>query len=223
MARVVGWTGFLASTATCAVALAQQPHSTEGDAERTSRGPDAAAMESFLDNFIGFQDWVGTDHSGIIVTTWATPFRGEDREPLPGASFYEVLGRPDLAAEYRRKASVRTIVMLTAIAPVIGGTILFVANAAGAQSRGTYIVGGVVAGVGVAGLIGAAAMDPEPVDATTARRLARDYNLELAERLGVPPELSGMPVEEPASPGPLGSVTIGAGPDGLALGWRLRF
>lgn len=206
------------------VALPELATAQEREAGRGS-APDAAAMEEFLDNYIGFQDWVGTDSTGVVVGHWSTPFLGEDRNPLTGVAFYEVLERDDLVAEYRKRRSRRLLVMLCSAAPIVGGAALIVANAAGSGHKAPYIAGGIIAGAGVAGMIAAASMNLEPIDAATARALARDYNLRLADRLNVPPELSGMPMDESAvrSSEPTSRVLFGAGAAGPFVAWSVRF
>jgi hypothetical protein len=75
----------------------------------------------WLSKAVWFQDWAGINQYGVVVSTWSVALRGVQREVLSGASFYDAIERPDLAAAYRRKLPLR-------IGLIAGGAALMVAS-----------------------------------------------------------------------------------------------
>jgi pyruvate/2-oxoglutarate dehydrogenase complex dihydrolipoamide acyltransferase (E2) component len=172
--------------------------------------PTPLPQRRYDEEYIQLEDfaWVSGSHGDTTTTIRTIPYQGKYRKPLEGAAFYEAVGRPDLEAAYLKRESTRTALMLVGLAGVVGGAIYTATSfhqappdpaagpevfqqqveaAARAQSEamrtGIFIsLGGLV--LGTVGL----SIDPHPVTAPEARRLAEEHNQRLRQELGLPRE-----------------------------------
>jgi hypothetical protein len=156
------------------------------------------AVERFERELIWFEDMVAVNEHGHAVNSWSNVYRGKYKEPLSSEEFYEAVGRPDLADEYRENAAARGALMLpSAVAGVAGLTALsfcwapiLMEDQIGEENVvpgiiGLAVGGGVVTAVGaVVGMIGGG-MPLDPVTPAEARELADGHNKALASELGL--------------------------------------
>jgi hypothetical protein len=80
------------------------------EASETSGGleaPQEIGNDAYDTKYIGFEQWVGINRYGAVVSTWSTPYQGKYHRELSNAEFYEIVERPDLAEKYRAKNRVR--------------------------------------------------------------------------------------------------------------------
>jgi hypothetical protein len=205
-------------SATPGVAVAARPSTGTGVAESAARALDQVEKEtahttsSYDDQYVDFIDVVTIQTNGryVNVQQGIQPVQGKYKKPLEGASFYEVVGHPELADSYRRTRNWKLGLALGGGALFLGGLTYGVlgilddgcsAGRLGAAVGGDgvcsrdytqLIVGGGVALVGVlAGTVGLT-LNPHPVDATGARQLADEFNRRLREGASLParpPEL----------------------------------
>lgn len=203
-----------------AVSAAESAAEVSADAEL---GSDAAQTE-YDENFVSFEETYSGTVSGntVVVSKNLHPVKGKYREPLPHASFYEHVGRDDLASKYKARRGARIGLYaggatLAAIG-TIGGTILMVRGITGADctneigNDAVYDMcneqaeertaqglrqGGILLGVGLGGglvmMMTAAFIKPHPVDMAEARKLADQYNEGLRERLELPKNVTVSP------------------------------
>lgn len=199
--------------------------------DESERAPiDEEARDEFLDNFVAFRDWVGINQYGAVVSSWSEAFQGRDRRPLEGADFYEAVGRPDLAEEYRSNNTVKTVLGWTGGLMFLGGlTYMLVGPLVAIGDDAEFdttplIVGGAIAGGGIVVAIVNGTIDLHPVEPHEARGLARSHNEELAEELGIDIE-SLDPLSRRPEPQPDLELTlkVGAAKDGVTLGVGGRF
>jgi hypothetical protein len=96
--------------------------------EKGGLGPKAAAAkQEYLEKAIWFQDMVGMNQYGAVVSSWSNAVQGIYRKPLEGDAFYTAVGRPDLAEIYRERASTRAWYGGTGLlAGIVGTTVLTV-------------------------------------------------------------------------------------------------
>ncbi len=157
------------------------------------------AKEEYLENYVWFEEIVGVNESGGMVGRWTTPYRGKYKEPLEGADFYEEVGRPDLASEYRTNTAVKWGSGLGLIGAGVGASV-YGFTRIGTCDDYSYDDPGyddcndkastqMLIGIGVgsaaylAGYWILALYDAHPVDAPEARRLADQHNKKLQEDL----------------------------------------
>lgn len=152
--------------------------------------PSAEAKEEFLERYVAFQDWVGVNQYGAVVSSWSTAFKGQYREPLPGRKFYEYIGEDELAEKYRKKATTKTIVSLVGVGGIVGGTVIMLAPLFGPVGSTDFnatplLVGGGVMLAGTVVMMVGLTINPHPVEPSEARRLAVQFNRKLAKELGI--------------------------------------
>jgi len=163
-------------------------------------GTQAQAREKFEKEVVWFEDMVAVDgSSGAVVSSWSNVYQGKYKKPLEGAEFYEKIGRPDLAEQFRSSDAVRSaFVMPGAAVAVLGLTAMLASpfvllvgdSVVNEETKMTLMLGGLLGGGGVAaagavlGMIGGF-INPHPVDPTQARELADNYNKKLATELGL--------------------------------------
>jgi hypothetical protein len=133
-------------------------------------------------------------------------FRGPDHHPISEEAFYRIVGREDLLFRYQHKAAIKTAVMVSGGALILGG-LLFAAIADLPKGNAVYVAtsacpsssacspfdqsgvsprwGLAIAGVGLVQLIVGHYLNPTPVNAGEADALARDYDQLLKSRLGI--------------------------------------
>jgi hypothetical protein len=170
------------------------------------------ALATFSEKFVWFQDWVTYDgQSGAYMGSYTVPMRGKYREPLEGAEFYEAIERPDLAEEYRRNSRIKTALGVPAAVMYLGGIGLatwgLVKGIGQAGDREEYndVTGefevveegcfwcgnwqmytgiGMFGGAVVLSVVNGT-IDLFPTDGPESRRLADQYNQDLAKQLGL--------------------------------------
>jgi hypothetical protein len=133
-------------------------------------------------------------------------FRGPDHHPISEEAFYRIVGREDLLFRYQHKAAIKTAVLVSGGALILGGLIFAEIAHLEEQSGGYYASaypcpspgcspsdhssvsprwGLAIAGAGLVGLIVGHYLNPTPVNAGEADALARDYDQLLKSRLGI--------------------------------------
>lgn len=157
------------------------------------------AQELYDEKYIGFSDIQIFDaDSGRTLEQWITPYQGKYRQPLETLAFFELVGRTDLVAAYQKRNRVRLSIGLGGAGLMVGGGGLIAWGLVGSCTKidvandrcltrdsRPVIAGGALAGVGLAALLAATAVDPNPVDGPTARKIADMYNKRLLRELGL--------------------------------------
>ncbi len=135
---------------------------------------------------IGFVDVLSSDGRLLV----RRPYLGDVARPLEGASFYEAVGRADLAEQYRNRNETRTLLWSgfiggMVLTQVVGQALLF--NAEVVRGARTHTTAGAGAGVLVGGTAASLALmcwalsyDPHPVSAADMGELASEYNNRMA-------------------------------------------
>jgi hypothetical protein len=181
--------------------------------------PDASAQRRYEEERIQLDDfaWVTGSHHEVTTSIRTIPFQGKYRRPLEGAEFYRAVGRPDLEATYRERDGTRTLLLVAGIGGVVAGALYTAANfnqpspsvslppsqfqqqmdASAQASRDAMTTGLVISGVGLLVALVGGTMDPNPVDALGARRLADEHNRRLRQELGLPEARVDAPPEPP--------------------------
>jgi hypothetical protein len=148
----------------------------------------------------------GERPSGMYADGKWDAFRGPDHHPISEEAFYRIVGRDDLLFRYQHKAAIKTAVMVSGGALILGG-LLFAAIADLPKGNAVYVAtsacpsssacspsdqsgvsprwGLAIAGVGLVQLIVGHYLNPTPVNAGEADALARDYDQLLKSRLGI--------------------------------------
>lgn len=153
----------------------------------------SAAAEEYDKSFIWFQDLVAINiQNGGVVGSTTIPYQGKYKKPLAGSDFYEAIDRPDLASSYQTRQIVRWSLMGVGYAGLIGGALYPVlatddcsAADLDCDMSSKWITGGVIMGGGLVLAVIGGAINPHPIEATEARRLADEHNGRLKERLGL--------------------------------------
>jgi hypothetical protein len=136
-------------------------------------------------------------------TPWDA-FQGRDHHPIDQETFFRIVGRDDLLRRYHSEAGAKKGLTVCGGTLVFGG-LLFAAiattlrygggaqpaigcdgtNCPSASPRGPSPIWGLaIAGTGLVSLIVGRSLDPTPIDADEADRLARSYDQSLQARLG---------------------------------------
>lgn len=187
------------------------------------------ARERYAKEFIWFQDMVGVNQHGSVVSSWSSAYQGKYKKHLDAAEFYRAVGRADLAEEY--EANSDKVVAGAALGTVgalgmAGGGLWWVVAATGPDTEGG-VPSGVPAALtlvsGVA-MIGGFSSIPEkvhPIPPSEARELADKHNKKLKEELGLSKDYSPMPR---ASRNSIKyNFGLGAAPGGAAGVLRVEF
>lgn len=200
--------------------------------------PDAQA--EWERRFLWFEDWVAYNvRSGAIVNSWSRPVEGKYRKPLAYGDFYAKVGRADLADRYRTRRNVKIGLGVAGGLAFVGGFIAIFAQLKSNNDAfsscvdnnifhggggncsnldngsGGYVAGGVLLGVGFAGVMAALFTPVQPVQPYEARELADQYNQKLRVELGV-----DRPAPPPA-PAAATSFTLAPSVDSKGAGLRL--
>ena len=206
--------GQLASVATVRPVPAPAERPAPPPVVDDTKAREAAEFE-FRQNALGFGNELivlSTSTTVSAFTRW-TAHRGELKEPLAGAEFYRVIGRPDLEAKYLARQRRMRALTWTGLG-LLGGALVFAAGAASTEdgtqdlmSTGvllTAVASGVTLGIAMG-----MELRPHPIGEGEAKRLAAEYNRTLRARLG-------LPVHTSLRVGPYATTRGG----GLALGGR---
>ncbi|MEL6548282.1 MAG: hypothetical protein AAFQ82_26895, partial [Myxococcota bacterium] len=128
---------------------------------------------------------------------WAPPLQGDAIEPMGHATFYEMVGRDDLASDYRFKRAIRTGIIGTGGAIALGSLIYGLSGGGGSietDGRGeeegngeryAIAVTGVLVGTGI-GIL-SVLVEAQPVSVNERAELTERYNASLMEELGLFP------------------------------------
>jgi hypothetical protein len=211
-------------SAVAGLAIAARTGSGAGVGESAARALAQASAEtakppaegSYDDLYVDFVDviTVTTNKYGSSVSTGIQPVQGKYKKPLPGATFYDTVERPDLAASYRRTIGWKWGLGISGALVGLGGLTYMVYGitdsvgvcsrsqlgaALGGDGSGCHqdsttplIVGGSAATAGFIALLVGVYLDPHPVDAPGARRIADEYNQRLRARTERPQVQPGL-------------------------------
>ncbi|MEO1480526.1 MAG: hypothetical protein AAFU77_00355 [Myxococcota bacterium] len=127
---------------------------------------------------------------------WAPPTQGTAVEPLGAATFYEIVGKPGYASQYRTNRAIRYGIIGAGSAIAIGSLVYGVSGSdsavdtEGPEEDGNdsrLLVGliGSLLGVGVA--VSSTFLTVDPVSMAERRELEQNYNDSLLEELGLFP------------------------------------
>jgi hypothetical protein len=126
-------------------------------------------------------------------------FRGPDHHPISEEAFFRIVGRDDLLTRYRHEALFRHVLTASGGAALAGGLIfawieylyrteppqISYPGSPPPQPGISAKWGFAIAGAGLLTMIVSHHLDPTPIDAGEADRLARDYDQSLRSRLGL--------------------------------------
>lgn len=172
---------------------------------RAESAPSADAMASYQQQEIGvrhlvypLRDGSSADDQGHVRYDgrWDA-FQGADHHPLDDAAFFRLVGRDDLLTRYQRWSTVKRAVGAGGWVLVVGGAMAVTIGALGgggqpvdtgttsSSRRSVELTGLALIGGGIVSLLVSHFIDPTPVGADEADRLARDYDQSLRGRLGL--------------------------------------
>ncbi len=191
------------------------------------------AQRQYDEQYVAFDDMAAVTAGGSVVATWSIPYQGKYRKPLEGADFYEAVERHDLTDLYRKKRNLKTGLI---VAGLLGSSAGYVLLLYGIVAAGTevctgpydcnteydFTLAGVGAGIALVGSIVwlvAASMNPHPIDATEARRIADQHNQRLRDRLGLSNDSAALDI--PQAPKARFSWDAYASQGGAGLSLRL--
>ncbi|MBI3072652.1 MAG: hypothetical protein HYY84_11110 [Deltaproteobacteria bacterium] len=157
----------------------------------------STAEEEYQNQVISIQGGAFVNQFGSVVGSWRAATQGKYGKPLEGADFYEVVGRPDLAASYRSKRTTKTLIIISGVLFIaggaIGGTAMLLNREKGTSvydEGGSLVPGFVVLSVGIGlGLIATvigSLINPHPVTHNESLELVDKHNQALRKKLGLP-------------------------------------
>lgn len=181
--------------------VSQEATDAVSETAEVSKKTVEGAKEEYLENYVWFEELVGINESGGMVGRWTTPYRGKYKEPLEGADFYEEVGRPDLADEYRSNQVIKYGVGGGLFAAGLG-TMTYgllaedncdqydVLSSKRDQcsddaSNRMLITVGIGSAMYLVGTYVFIFFDSHPIEAPEARRLAEKHNKKLRKKLGL--------------------------------------
>lgn len=182
------------------------------------------ALENYQKSYLWFAEGVSVHpYTGRVMSTWSILYRGKYKQPIEWEDFYNTVGRKDLADEYNSGVAIRTgLVIGGIVVGAAGAGMMFIplrSTGEGEQfdedMKWMYIGGGVMLAGSLVALFGAY-YDPQPVDASEARRLADEYNQRLMEELG-------LSAGDVAAPAPMQQPSVGVSPFVAPGGGGLMF
>jgi hypothetical protein len=124
-------------------------------------------------------------------------FQGPDHHPIDEASFFRTVGREDLLTRHQRWSAVKRGLGASRWVLVVGGAMAIVIGSArglgqpaatgqdSSSQRTLKLTGLALIGGGVVSLLLSHFIDPTPVGADEADRLARDYDQSLRRDVGM--------------------------------------
>ncbi len=158
------------------------------------------AIRAVEDRVVWFEDWMAVTSSGYVVDRWSVPKAGRFGRSLGGAEFYEYIGEPELAEEYRTRGRRKgTVVLLSLVATGAGAGLYYLGGQTcdycDSELQPLEIGGLVLGSAGLAIFAGSAYYwDPNPVMVDARKRLANEFN-EALVRDYQPENLSSRGVE----------------------------
>ena len=167
-------------------------------------------QELYEERYIGFSEVQLFDTAtGRAMDQWIEPYQGKYRQRLETLEFLELVERPDLVATYKKRNRMRLSIGLGGTGLMLGGGGLITWGLVGscrkvdvandqclARDTRPIIAGSIVSGVGLATVLVATIIDPNPVDGPTSRKLADTYNKRLRRELGLQ-ETGALPPRPP--------------------------
>lgn len=170
--------------------------------------------------FVGDHEIDPVNGKLIVNREWVV-FHGDPGRVLDPVTFYRLVGRDDLAVEYRLRRVAKFISYAIGSAGVVTGLALSVLSERDCpMCTGDLVVPALLAlGVGVGGLTLGIYLErnPHPIEESEARTLADQYNRQLRSRYGLPPVARTAPPARDVVLTPYLAGRVG----GLAL--RVRF
>ncbi|HLK89327.1 MAG TPA: hypothetical protein VKZ18_05510 [Polyangia bacterium] len=173
---------------------------------RAQSAADSDALSAYDEQAVGvrhlvvpLRDGTTTDQQGRVLYSgeWDA-FQGPDHHPIDEEAFFRIVGRDDLARRHHREAIVKRSLSVGGWVLVLGGAIATgVAVMPRAQPAVGYQGGGPAPyglnpawslgamGAGLVSIIVSHFLDPTPVNADEADRLARDHDRSLQSRFGL--------------------------------------
>lgn len=167
----------------------------------------AARSEEYAANYVGFQDWIGVNQYGQVVSTFSTMYLGSMHKPLGLDAFYDHIGRKDLGDSARTRGRVRGSLFLGGTLLMIGGLIYLKDISAGtdcyniasekvaalctadgdAKTHHALMGMAIVSGAGVVALFAGLFVSANPLSAEETYAMAGDFNRKYREKLGLIP------------------------------------
>jgi hypothetical protein len=207
--------------------------------EKPEEKPAAAGPAQYEDSYIWSPQKPPLEaQTGAALDRWSQFYRGKAAAQLSGEDFYVALGRSDLAASYRARATAKTWLTVSGLVGLVGGASVIIAGAltqgpcttedsltqvcvAYQQVNPPLLIGGAVIGAaGLAVAIVGFTFNSNPVGAAEARSLVEEYDRKLRKELGLPPDDAPPPPPEKAVLSwDVGGFTV---PGGGGLSLRLR-
>lgn len=184
------------------------------------------AIDLFTRNFVWSADVVAME--GGRTPEMAHFYQGRHKKALSPVEFYEVVGRDDLAAQYRKTRRLSIIAGVGTSALMLGTGVGLMVAGDPVDSLGVWAVGlGLTISSGGMGFVVGSLFEPHPLEPYERHEIAEDYNLRLLDELGLDeeelPEEDGDPlwvedfgINPFVERQPDGSTTGG----GLAIGGR---
>jgi hypothetical protein len=174
---------------------------------RAQTAPASDAFAAYDEQAVGVRhlvvprrDGSTTDAQGHLAYSerWDA-FTGSDHHPIDEAAFYRIVGRDDLLRRYQARVRIKTELGLGGGVLVMGGALFAMIAALERSSFGQPACIGCVsapagpspswglaiAGTGLATLLVRGFINPTPIDADEADRMARDHDRSLRDRLGL--------------------------------------
>jgi hypothetical protein len=160
----------------------------------TGRKPSSgtSAQERYDQQYVWFRDQQAARSSGAVLGDGTYAFLGKKGWPLQGAAFYFAVGREDLARRYNSTVSAKSVLTWGGATGALLGLLLVSSGDPGASNDfggdrdsgddsdalgATLLVGGLASWI--IGLV----LEPHPVSAKQARKLAAQYNARLKKEL----------------------------------------
>ena len=178
------------------------------------------AVKAYESSYVWFEEWTGVNaQTGQVLANWAVPYKGKFKEPLEHEEFYLAVDRPELAEEYTSSLYLKRGFQITGWTALLGGGAYMlysvisnigedcdIEDADGISSTdpaceeqqseevkdGLILGGAVSVGGAILATIGGF-INPHPVDAPEARRLAAEYNEKRRKELGLPASKESRP------------------------------
>jgi hypothetical protein len=183
-------------------------------AQSVLRAEGGEAQDEYNRSYVEFTDVTAVTQAGAVFE-WTMVHQGKQHARLEGDAFYRLIGRDDLATQYRSNEATRTGFIVAGVAIAVALPLLAFASrsqkdcgsgpsvfdpnfqsASDAWFKCTQdndsatsqamVLGGIGGALGVGiAVLGANFVHLHPVDASEARRLGEEYNKKLKARLGL--------------------------------------
>lgn len=138
---------------------------------------------------------IADEHGQIRYDGQWDAFRGVDHHPIDGADFFRIVGRDDLRTSYQRWSAVKRALGAGAwVLVVAGATAVMIgamsgrdqpAGTASSSDRSVQLTGLGLISSGIISMVVSHFINPAPIGADAADRLAHDYDQSLRAGLGL--------------------------------------